>query len=395
MVKTPAHGARPRTERVLHADDPSEILALLGLELGAPVRDSLALVGCRERVAATIALRCDLPPAGASGPPPRAAEMLQVLARSGAREAVGMVVVGDGREAVGSGVAAAGVVAAARVLAVAAQGGPVDLPELWVAAAGRAIPVRWSPDIPGRREPDEERAVQLGDPVPLVPEDSTLVAAQRTFAGIPRPSPAAEDVVPRLRAQLAGPGRRDGARRLPRPPVVETWRSVLEVLDPRTPRGVAEVPGWDMTACERVRDLVLDLASVDRRDALLCHLVGRGRIEPAPPGGAQVRVLFDPECGPHPSVCAGGRHYEALRTVEAAARPTSPDATAWGSATLSEGWANAAAVLALLAWWNRRHATCGELVGAILRVHPDHSMARLIALMDHQATPPWAGGRDA
>lgn len=387
MTTHRAHGAPPRHQRTLRIHDPAEILALIRLELGAPPRDSIALVGFRDRRATVLSLRFDLLPLLRGDAAASLEEVLEVLARAGATGAAGVVVVGDGYEPVGEGRAESeGVPGALRVLA-AALGSAIELPELWVVASGGARPVRI--DAPRPVGPDDELTVLLGDPVPLAAEDSTLVAAQSAFAGVRRPRGSEDALVLSVRALLAAGVGASAPCRLPRPRIEETWRRAAAALrEVERGRGDGD-PACEMSACELVRELVLDLASTARRDALLGHLITRGQGTAAAAGEDAIELLMDPSRRPHESICAGGSRYEVLRLVEAATRPAAGAGPGDGDPRLVSGWANTAAMLAVLAWWNHRFATSAELVDAILRVRPDHSMARLVALLNEQVMPPW------
>lgn len=387
------HDTPPRA-RTLRALDPTELLAQITLGLQDAPRDSLALVGHRDRCEVVVTTRSELWPLAGEDAAATLDHLIGLLRREGCTGAFGLVVLGDGRGPTGdaspAGPAplggpveepadeAAGIRLAVRVL-VAARTEGFDIPELWVLAHGRAREVVVS--VPaGPLEPGTPIDIGISDPVALGDVGSTLVAAESVLAGEQRRVDGRTAVAPLRSLLLAGAGRAQ-PRPLPRPAITETWniaRASLRALD--GPVGTGDPERW-MTACEHVRSFVVDLASPPRRDDFLVRLLGRGQDVAALADGDLTRLVEDPRCRPHESIRAGGAWYEALREMEAVTRPPVAGSADEGDAELRAGWANLATVLALAAWWNHRFATAGALTDEVLHAVPDHSLARLVAVM--------------
>ncbi len=385
----------PPPARTLRALDPTELLAQVTLGLQDVPRDSLALVGHRDRREVVVTTRSELWPLAGEDAEATLAHLIGILRREGCTGAFGLIVLGDGQGQPGDPDPAApsrpgdppleepadeatGVHLAARVL-VAARTEGFDIPELWVLAHGRAreVLVHLPPGPPG---PDTPVDIAISDPVPLGEVGATLVVAESVLAGEQRHTDRRTAVAPLRSLLLAGAGH-SRPRPLPRPAITETWSAARASLrDLGGPAGTGDPERW-MTACEHVRTFVVDLASPRRRDDFLVCLLGRGQDVNVLADGDLSRLVEDPRCRPHASIRAGGSWYEALRSIEAITRPPLAGAGVTLDAELRAGWANLATVLALAAWWNHRFATAGALTDEVLSSVPEHSLARLVAVM--------------
>lgn len=378
----------PHPSRTLCTHDPAEILVQASLFLGEPPRDSLLLIGVRPDAMTALSTRSDLP--GAPGEPwDRMIERsLDALAGSGADHAVGALILGDGRDEVAAArIEELGIPCASRVLEMAGSGRrpALRIPELWVIAQGAARRLRCGGS-----------GVRVEDPVPLTPEDATLAAVEAVAAGEVLPRRGPDPIVGALRAGLASGAATERTVQVPRPAIEAVWRAVVEAVAALETGPASAPPAALVTACERVHELVGDLASVHRRDELLALLVGRGQGLGRISSEHAIDLMTQSPRHPHASITAGGEWYEVLRRVEAATRPrTDPEGFA-PPARMVSGWASTACVLALLAWWNHRYATAGALTDAVLRHRPDHSLARLAHVMaTHPVRPVWSPGPSA
>lgn len=381
----------PHPPRTLCTHDPAEILVHASLLLGEPARDSLLLIGVRPDSSTALSVRADLPEAPGASWDLMIGRVLEPLASSGARRTAGAVILGDGRDHIPAGrVEELGIPSAARVLEIAAGGnGPaVLIGEVWVIAAGRARRVRLRGDGPG-----DGPAVEVEEPIALAPADATLAAVEAVAAGEMLPRQGPDPVIGALRAGLAAGGIAERRIAMPRPGIESVWRAALEALAVLGDEPSNAPPEALMTACERVRELVGDLASVHRRDELLALVTGRGQGLGRISSERAIDVMTRSARRPHESVIAGGAWYEALRRIEAATRPAPGAEAAAPPARMVSGWASTACLLSLLAWWNHRFATAGTLVGTVLEHRPDHSLARLALVMaTHPVRPGWSPG---
>lgn len=410
-------GPPDTTVRTLRASDPAELLAQVAVQMRSVPRDSVALIGHRGRRSAVVTARIDLDRAAGDDGPLAVLGLLTSLEQAGCDGAFGIVVLGDGYAPVCEdpecgvgdadgrrpgapqtpcGAELPALVSAMRILAVALTRLPgFDLPELWVLAAGRATSVRSRPVPPdtGLPAPDAHEPGELdlliAPSVALARIDTTLVAAQSVLAGerLAHPSRPAADAV---RALLVT-GVSDVPRTLPRPPIGATFREAVEAVG-RLDGTVGDPDPWlCVSACERIRPLVLDLAAPRRRDDLLDILIRRGLGRGVRGTGDPLHDLRTSARRPHPSISPGGTWFEALVAIERISRPAAqgqPPGQADPPAGWLEGWANLAGLLAMLAWWNHRYATAGSLTDRVLERRPDHALARWASLMAGVPVPP-------
>lgn len=399
-----AHAARPSDRpdpmraRTLRALDPTELLAHVTLGLQEHPRDSLALVGHRDRRTVVVATRSELDPIAGDSAPAVLVHLLASLRTAGCTGAFGLVVLGDGYEplaAVGGEPCGAGdedfapvgrgLQLATRVL-IAAYAEDFDIPELWVVANG------WAHGVCLAGPPGADVGIAVSRPVPLGDTGSTLVAAESVLAGEQSLRRRDAPIAP-LRSLLQAGAGTSGSRSGPHPAIQEAWSTTRAVLRGLASPSAARDPERWMTACEQVRGFVTDLAAPGRRDEFLVLLLSRGQAPDAIVDADITPLVEDPTCHPHSSICAGGSWYEALRQLEAITRPPLRAPTDDTAADLRAGWANLATVLALAAWWNHRFATAGALTDEVLAASPGHSLARLVAVMATAPVHPGWDGR--
>lgn len=379
MSTTPRPPASaPHRPRVLRTGDPAELLAHVRLQHGAITRDSVALVGFGSDRLGLVSVRVDLPSLLGSTAPVRAAHLLDALRGAGCSGAVGLVIAGDGYQAVTEDREDEALCAAVAVLAAATAREGMRLHRLWTLGNGWARPVEPHGRAGGASD-GGDLSLAVGDPVPLGRCDATLVAADAVLAGERMPAPSDEGTAMALRALLMAGGGRDRRRSVPRPPIAQTWEAVLAALG--RVGGAGGDPGRFVTACERVRELTEDLAAPSRRDALLALAVARGRGPGSPEASDVIAAMTDPDRRPDPSIRAGGAWYDAMALVEAAVRPHLGGDDEIRDRRLLAGWANLAVILALLAWWNQRFATASGLCERVLEAVPDHALARWAAVL--------------
>ncbi|GAB2544699.1 hypothetical protein [Brachybacterium huguangmaarense] len=368
--------------RTLRAHDPAELAAQVELLMGEPLAGALAVLGHRAGVlvlSARLPLGTDRMPA----PGPAALDdLLAALAVEGCSGAFAVLapVTGGGSpatQAVGEAVSAA----AALIEASRAPRRP-RIDEAWVLAGAIALPVRRG----GRS------GAHVGAPVPLAWTGSTLVAAQAVAAGTALPRPAD---IPAVRAHLLSA--RLGVTATPvtapaiAPGVADAWEGVLAALAHCRDHPAPDGDEACVTACEHLGAFLRGLDAVPRADAFAAVFLGRGQEGPRL---AAPDLLERADAEPHDDVRPGGSWYEALRALEAAARPSPPLAPVPGRPEVPAGWPEAASVLALAAWWNLRFATSSALAEEVLRHRPGHRLARWAAVLaDGWAPARWNPAR--
>lgn len=407
----PDRRARSRTSRTLRAGDPAELLAQTRLLMRDVPRDCVVLIGHRGRREVRCGARLDLTQVLGPRGHERVGALLRGLRAQGADGAFGVVLLGDGLTGCctpelfsslgmlpGEGLdllgeepctdpaeclsRAAGEHAAVRVLSMLALGEVtgLEIPELWVIGGGWATEVLVRPAPPEHLADEPELEVALGPLTALAALDSTLVAAQAVGEGerLPMPSTAGIGAV---RALLAAGAGADVSRTLPRPPIMDTWRELVQALDLLRAQGAAPEPDQCMTVCERLCTFVADLAATSRRDEFLEAVVLRGQGAKACSLALPLQVLTDPAFCPDESIRAGGSWFQGMHDAVRMIGPA--PGTAWEvtGSILRSGWANLSSCLALVAWWDHRFATAGDLVDAVLEAMPEHSLARLVALV--------------
>lgn len=400
----PSHHRMPAPaspDRTLRAGDPAELLAMVELQLGAPLVDSVALIGHRDRLTAGVTVRIDLPGAGGEAPDPGPlSALLCRLAMTGADGAFGLVVVGSaiapdphsrGEDAQGD---ASGGIETARLLLLLAeeielvQGGVgLEIEELWVLSGGEAIRVH--------------RDALAGDvradpPILLAPPDSTLVAAQSVALGVPRLL-AQPEVVPTLRATLPRVLSAHRPASLPPKLLEERLEHLVALLaQSAVPPLEGREDAWSMTVCERLCDLIGMAADPVIRDELICAVLSRGQRRAIRPQTMFDVLVFSPQRRPHRDICAGGSWYRALETCERTLREDPGAPRHARTEDQEQAWIAVACALALISWWNWRVATAGSLIDEVVRRHPLDPLAGLLhSMMGTPVLPAWDPRRGA
>lgn len=375
-------------KRTLRIHEPAELLAHVGLLMGAVPRDSVALLGIGDASTTGLALRSDLDIVLGDSGVEMLDHMLGILGQHGAREAAAIVVLGDGYDDRDQEeMLADGAPAAATMIRAAGGQGDIEIGEVWIVGGGTAWRLRLAePPYPGA--PWWETELELRGPEILADEESTLVAAQAVAAGESLPRSGADPVITRLAPVLADLSATARRVVLPRPPLREVWADALAAL--AAPGVVADEGDRAaiVTACERIIDLVGDIASVACRDQMMALMVGRGHRPGELTPDEAISIMTGSQRRPHSSVCAGGEWYETLRRIEESIRPEEVGGVCSLPARMVNGWASVSCLLALMAWWNHRFATAGALVDRVLALRPEHSLARLADVMASRPVAP-------
>ncbi len=338
---------------------------------------------------------------------------LEIIGRRGAREVHALLVLGDGYQdllddVVENVLGRCG----ALVLAAAAQADPdlVRLTHVQGAAAGRAWQItRPGPGLlrPGDQSPQKARS-RRRSPADQSPEDEpahgeahvaltplgtlrafeeTSSAASAVLAGLRIPQPAQPPAqleaigrslrpVPADLGSDADPGPLFAIARAALNPLVTRFDSLSE------PDRV--------TKCEHISAL-LSVLAVDRLHwELLAQCVERGNAERIDREMLLQQLVTEPHWQPHEDVCAGGEWYEGLERLRIVAAAATDELAPSHRSTARSAWRALTALLVLLAWWNHRFATAGELVDELWEREPDSTLAPLLSRMiDTPVFPAW------
>lgn len=370
----------------LRAGEPAELLAQAHLSLGEVPRDCAVLLG-RSGGHCTATARLGLDDILAVEQPGDLAGEFAALGAAGCTSTFALVLAGDGYSPVAEPEWDAAMQSGIRLLTAAALH-PQDLPDildLWVLSEGSAVRMLL------RDAGDEEFDLGVAEPVDLPPVRETLLALQAQAAGIPFPREDAGRL-----AALAAAGSETPAARLHRPvaPLPVLWSAVPRMLDTLALEAGAEAdPADRMTECERLRAIASRLAERWASSALLVLLVHGPQAGEAEEESILVDMVQDRSFAPESRICAGGSEYVALQELRCAL-----EGMAIADPEGSEDEATAAAdavtaVLGVLAWWNHRFGTAGDLALSILHRSPDHTLALLLAQLATTPVPPaWRPG---
>lgn len=398
--------------RTLHGPlDPAEVLARTRLALHRVPVDRLILSSCGEgpSMLTSSSLRDLLCEGGEED----LVRHLQNVGRRGVPEVHALIVLGDGYQDLLDDVVTDVLGRCGELVLAAAERTDrslVALTHVQGAAAGRAWrivlaglgPQRLG-DPPPEDPPPEARdpeardleALPLGRRArtALVPLGSlrafedTRSAAAAVLAGqrIPRPAPPPtqlEEIGRRLHpapadlASDADPGLLFAVARAALNPLVTRFETLGEADR--------------VTKCEQVSALLSALA-VDRLHwELLAQCVERGTIERIDRETLLQQLVTEPHWQPHEDVCAGGEWYEGLERLRVVAAAATDALAPAHRSTARAAWRALTALLVLLAWWNHRFATAGELVDELWDREPDSSLAPLLSRMiDTPVFPAW------
>lgn len=369
--------------RVLHLDDPSELLAETRICHRRIPTDRLILLGSgpgQPPLIATADLDLLLDPDGQG----QLEEHLGMIRRRGCTWASALLVIGDGHQALPENlVDDIAVLAPARLLLTAAElpGEPFEVDPLWVVGNGECRRVR-------RGAPDgEDERLLISPPEPLREFSETCAAAGEVLIG--RPIPQAPREEPELTQVARGLwlARTELSSACDPGALFDAARHALERLG---------VPGGDdgeedfVTDCEHVAAL-LSAVAVDRLHwELLAQCVDRGhegRIERE----QLLQILVrEGQWRPDPDVCAGGSWYVALERLRVIADRALEELPAPQRGIAREAWRGLTALLVMLGWWNHRFATAGGLVDELREREPGSTLAPLLARMtDTPIFPAW------
>ncbi|MFC0675985.1 hypothetical protein [Brachybacterium hainanense] len=384
-MRTREHPTRgPR--RSLRADDPAELLAEARLSMGIVPRDCLMLLGHERRSEHCVISRIPLDPVPVEDCTGEFHEVMRQMMREGCTGAFGVLVLRDGYERGPDETTIAEALRWCALTLIAAQElspDPFDIPELWVLADAQARCIRVSP-----APPDEsgERAYDLAlrDPQPLAPLEDTRAAAHAVAAGIPLPQERPEVDAALAAARPCILSRRG---RLPTAPIEMAWQRTLAALArlgrEESPRGSEEY----VTDCEHVAALLDICGQRSGIDQLLTLALPADLVARIPPGGVVDVMLTDPSQRPGRRISAGGHWYEALRTLRWMSCPPPAER---GRRELAQAWITLSHALGILAWWNYRCGTAGDLAQEVLTMYPDEPLALCLREMARvPITPAW------
>jgi len=375
---TPADHGR----HLLEGDDAAELLAEARLCLRETPSDCLILAGCGSpgtpAMITRSSLRDLLGPRGGEN----LAQHLSLMRARGSGDLHALIVVGDGYQDLLAPVVqdvlrrAGGLV---HEVAGSLAGDPV------LSVRGAASATCWSVRrIEGGSGTVE---VRLGESGPLRDFADTRAAACAVLVG--RPLPRTEAFAP----QLAEIGQHlelpaiDLASAVDPGELFETARAALAPLL----ADAEALTGQDrMTKYEQVAALLSALA-VDRLHwELLAQCVERGSTRRIDRETLLQILVADREWTPHADICAGGDWYVALERLRAIAASARQAGTPAARSTARSAWRALTALLVLLAWWNHRFATAGDLVDELWDQEPESTLAPLLSRMtDTPIFPAW------
>ncbi|GAA1489591.1 hypothetical protein [Brachybacterium sacelli] len=369
--------------RLLHAADPSELLAEARICLHTVPTDCLILMsscpgGPPMITSATLDVLVD------QDETPVLVQHLDLIRRRGGRRAHALLVVGDGHQPLPDHlVDEITVLASARLLLTVAEltGDPFDIDSLWVVGNGVCRRVhRGEQDGAGER-------LLISPPEPLREFSETCAAAGEVLTG--RPVPQAPREQPELTQVARGLRlvRTELSAACDPGELFDAARRALERLDAPGRSGREED---FVTDCERVAAL-LSAVAVDRLHwELLAQCVERGQQDRIDREELLQTLVREDQWRPDPDVCAGGSWYVALERLRAVAERALGDLPAPQCGIAREAWRGLTALLVMLAWWNLRFATAGGLVDELRVREPGSTLAPLLARMtDTPIFPAW------
>ncbi|WP_172797060.1 DUF4192 family protein [Devriesea agamarum] len=391
----------------LAAHDPSELLAYAVLACGSVPVNSLILIGYIDRREAVMVLRVhlgDLPNEDASLDSLQHAltDVADALRHRGCTGAL-MLMIGsapygnatavepndESLEPLAEAIADLAVRAVPLIQAFW-QGMGVDIPTCWCIESGRILSV------------SSDGSLSLKPARALIPWMDTRYAAATVARGIPLPPLRLTDpyipseqhrriqhlvyaeeapgctLEPRRAWERFVTARRTVGSQWPPATDTETTDSTMDTEAP-------------MAMCERIRTLMTSIIETSARDDLIAYFVQLSAMTPLTESDAIKGLVRDPMLHPHPYLCAGGSWDDDLAALVAIGVP-SPEITPHQAGhTLVGGWAQAAAVHALLAWWDARLATASQRALKVLTHVPGHPLARLVLqLTETGLLPAWA-----
>ena len=372
----------PHEPPLLPLADPSELLAQAHLSLAVMPCDCLLLATAGTVTEPPMITRSPLQDITDPGGAERLAHQLHLMAPGCDQVIEALVVIGDGFQEVLEPLVREILERLGEMLQQAARSLALDREDVLVrgAACGRW----WSVDPASS---DSAAAVQVAAAGELLPFSRTHTAASAVLAGrcIPRP-PLDTARLRALGADLTIPAP-DISSRADVGMLFARARTALERLE-RTPGPDAQ--GVWMTECEHIAALLSALA-VDRLHwELMGRCVERGAARKIDREDLLPILASDGSWRPHADVCAGGSWYRALEELQAVAAGAMTAAPVQERSTARCAWRAVTTLLVLLAWWNHRYASAGELVAALEEVEPHSSLARLLTrLIDTPVRPAW------
>ncbi|MFC7374313.1 MULTISPECIES: hypothetical protein [unclassified Brachybacterium] len=371
--------------RVLHPDDPAELLAEARLCLREIPTDCLILVGHAGDGTAPMLTCSPLTDVMSPEGPEHLEHHLGLMREHGSSRALALLVIDDGYEPLAPQVAIdISILAGGLVLTTASRllPEPFEIDVLWAVGDSSARQVLLS----GAGQ-DGDESLLVSPPGPLKRFSETSAAANAVFSGDPVPQEREDEPVLEAIGRSITLARTELGASCDPGALFETARGALGRL--RTGHG--DPAGSDfVTDCEHVSAL-LSAVAVDRLHwELLAQCVEHGNAGSIDREELLQVLVSAPQWSPHPDICAGGSWYEALeklREVAAAAMDAAPAAR---RSTPRAAWRGLTAMLVMLAWWNHRFATAGGFVDDLWGREPDSTLAPLLARMtDTPIFPAW------
>lgn len=372
--------------RLLHADNPSELLAETRICLRQIPSDCVIMMGHCGHGSPPMVTISHLADLLAHDGRDHLEHHLGLMLRRGSTRAYALIVLGDGYEEIPEQlVEDVTVITAGRLLLTTSQllPEPFPLDALWVAGNGSCRQV-----ILGERDRErEEERILISPPHPLQPFAETTAAASEVLTGRPIPqAPKEEPELTQIGRSLAL-SRTELSDPLDPGELFADARTALRRL--RTPPRDPADPGF-VTDCEHVAAL-LSAVAVDRLHwELLAQCVDRGNSGRIDRDELLQVLARDGKWAPDPDVCAGGSWYEAIGRLRIVAAVAVPELPPQQRGIAREAWRGLTAMLVLLSWWNHRFATAGGLVDELRDREPESTLAPLLARMtDTPIFPAW------
>lgn len=369
--------------RLLHADDPAELIAEARICLGLIPRDSLLLFGHDGRRTSPVVTRSDRSHLLAPGGRENLENHLELMQRRGCRGAFALIVLGDGYESVPEAAMAEMTDLAGAVLLTTARFGvrePFEIDRLWVAGGGTGREL-----VLGSETTPEEIQLWVSPPRPMRAFAETRSASYAVLSGQPTPqdllvsgslAAAGSDV--RLRS--VDPGRTDARGQF------EAARAAVSRLG----AGTAGKHESYVTDCEHVALLLSAMAVDSLHWELLAQCIDRGQGRSVDRDRLLQELTTDGFWRPHTDVCAGGSWFTAIEKLRAVAHARAATSDREQGELAEAAWRGVTVMLVLLSWWNHRFATAGDLVDELWTRDPGSTLAPLLArLTDEPITPAW------
>ena len=414
----------PFTHRVLHPENPSELVAQAQLMLRSDIVDRFVLIGHREFRRADLMTSCPLSVLRDSPDPvTQVAMYLDILRSHGATGAFAMVVTKDGRttpesegytdpedawfaaltaeceDAVRSGQSREplpGIALAVAALRAARSCEPdgFDIPEVWLIARGEAQPVDLFAAMSDGQVDDGDLCLALGPREPLIPLEETLAASQAVAAGerLPVTRSTRRRRLDRVRAHIS---KQWAAHQRPTDAVTAHGRTQIAPAQWRDVTGhlAAVRAGRDLGEAEWT-DVMRVLQHIGQRDgfeSLVESMIRHGNDVAAPGEELIPHIVHNSALRPHPDVRPGGNWHEGVEDLLVLMQMLEQDSRLQHlHGQMGDAVTNLHLLLAVLEWWFHRFATAGDHADAALQRQPHRMFAQcFVEMTSAPLTPAW------